>query len=373
MNPQFDRTLSVENILKIIDEQNRCEESNDIDITKDKGSIKLNILTFNEYLEKAKMASDLKKLFGDFCHSGEIIIIAGKAGVGKSTLAYTLADSIVQGTDILQQNNENEPLTMLYLDFEMNERHIKKRFPEYKTTSNFFRPDVSQMLLETDGIFNFDIIENCIIETDAKVVIVDNISAISVKTTSDIQSSLDLIKRASLVKNKYDITLIFIAHTPKISEQRALNLYDIAGASSISNMIDSAIIINKSCKDANTRYIKSVKNRSSQEIEKVLVCKIKNEKWLHLEYECWDDEKNHLPVLDTDKSAKKIENLREICMTMFEEKFEYQYNEFCNEYSNLYFPKTFYNGKKLIQKLLNENLIIKNPDNKYILNANEFQ
>jgi RecA-family ATPase len=332
---------------------------------------KQSIMTFNEYLEKAKKASDLKKMFGDFCHAGEIIIIAGKAGVGKSTLAYTLADSIVRGNDVLQQINENEPLTVLFYDFEMNERHIKKRFSEYKTTSNFYRPDVSQMLLESDGVFNFDMVEDGIIETDAKIVIIDNISAIAVKTTSDLQTSLELIKRAIMVKNKYDVTIIFVAHTPKISENRALNEYDIAGGSSIINLVDSAVIINKSCKDVNIRYIKSVKNRSSQELDKVLVCEIKNERWLHFEYDGWDDEKNHLPAINQEKIDKKADKLRDICFKMFELKNEYNYCEFCNEYANL-FKQSVENGKKIINKLLRENLIIKNPDGKYIMNENEF-
>jgi predicted ATP-dependent serine protease len=331
---------------------------------------KQSILTFNEYLEKAKNASDLKKMFGDFCHAGEIIIIAGKAGVGKSTFAYTLADSIASGNDVLQQINENEPLSVLFYDFEMNESHIKKRFPEYKTTSNFYRPDVYQMLIESDGIFNFDMVEEGIIETGAKVVIIDNISAISVKTTSDMQASLELIKRAAMVKYKHDVTIIFVAHTPKISENRALNLYDIAGASSIHNLIDSAIMINKSCKDVNKRYIKSVKNRSSQELGKVLVCDIINQNWLHFEYNCWDDEKNHI-VVNEEQETKRNENLREICLNLFEIRSEYHYSEFCSEYSK-YYNKSIENGKKIHNKLVKANLIIKNPDNKYILNENEF-
>jgi predicted ATP-dependent serine protease len=329
-----------------------------------------NIQTFYEYLENAKKESDLKKLFGDFCHAGELIIIAGKAGVGKSTLAYTLADGIARGTNILMQINENEPQTVLYYDFELTGKHIKKRFGNYQPPDNFYRPDVNKMLVETNGIFNFDMVEDGIIETGAKVVIIDNISAISVKTTSDMQSSLELIKRASIVKNKYDITLIFVAHTPKISENRSLNLYDIAGASSIHNLIDSAIIINKSCKDVNTRFIKSVKNRSSQELDKVLVCKINDENWLHFEYECWDDEKNHIAVDDV-KDKKRLENLKEICLKIFDENNEYNHSEFCSEYARVY-GKSVDNGKKIILKLIKENLIIKNPKNKYIINENEF-
>lgn len=334
--------------------------NNDTTILKD--------YTFANYLEKAKMKPDMKMIFGSFFQTGEICILAGKTGVGKSILAYQIADGISKGISILNKEMEIEPQKVLYYDFELNESHIKKRFYNYIPSENFFRPDVKELLLKNAGIFDFNIINNDIEHTGAKVIIIDNITAIALKSTQDQDTAMNLMKQATMLKMEKDVSILFLAHTPKLKENKPLELYDIAGAGHIHNFIDNAIMIGKSSQDINRRYIKQVKNRNSIENDNCLIVDITNKDWLHYEFVGYEKEEKHLQLNPEKEQAKRM-RLIEIAENIIG-KSALNYTDFCNQYAKQY-GKTFDNGKKIISQLINKNIIIQDFHNKYIINRNE--
>lgn len=324
---------------------------------------------FSNYLQKAKNGADLKMLFGNYLHLGEISVLAGRSGVGKSILAYQIAHCITTGESGLNQQNECEPMKLLYYDFELSEPNIKKRFYNYEPNSNFFRPNISEILIETDGVFNFDIVEKDIEMTGSKVVILDNISALSLKTTSEANETLQIMKSAKLLQMKKDITILLLAHTPKLQENKPLELYDISGSSVLHNFIDSAFMIGKSSKDVDIRYVKQVKSRNSYENDLVMTLQINSDNWLHYDFIGMDDESNLIEtnsLLQTGKKDKYIE----IASNIFSSQ-SLSYTEFVNKYADEY-GKSIENGKKIFHQLNSLNLIIKDGDGrKYLLNKNE--
>jgi predicted ATP-dependent serine protease len=323
---------------------------------------------FKNYLEKAKMKPEMKMLFGRFFQTGEICILAGKTGVGKSILAYQIADGISRGISILDQENEAGAQKVLYYDFELSEGNINKRFPLYEPNENFYRPDVTDIILKNEGVFNFQIVADDIDLLDAKIVIIDNISAIALRSTQDQDTALKLMKDATMLKRQKNVSILLVAHTPKLKETRPLELYDIAGSANIHNFIDNAIMIGKSSQDLNIRYVKQVKFRNTSESDDVLLLRINNNDWLHYDFEGYDDESKHL-ALDQSKEEVKKSKLREIAETVFENS-SLSYIEFCNNYAKLY-GKTSDNGKKIIHQLIRDDIIIKGSDGrKYIINKN---
>lgn len=325
--------------------------------------------SFSNFLNEAKMKPDMKMMFGQYFHEGEICILAGKTGTGKSTLAYTIADGISKGNSILEQANECEPQKVLFYDFELTERNIKKRFFQYEPNENFLRPDMTKILLQHDGQFNFDIIEDDILQTGAKVIVIDNISAIVLRSLQDADTSLQLMKDATNLKNKMDVSILLIAHTPKLRETRPLELYDIAGSSHLHNFIDSAVMVGKSSQDVNLRYIKQVKSRNAGEMDNVMTVEINPENWLHFDYVGMSPESEHLQYDDL-KAEQKRNELIEIAESIIGNR-EISYNDFCSKYAEQ-FGKSQETGKKIHKQLKQMNLIIKNSDDrKWIINRNE--
>ena len=324
--------------------------------------------SFRNYFNKSKEGDDMKQLFGNFIYLGDLAFLAGRTGLGKSILSYTLCDGVSRGADVLGQKNECEPQKVLLYDLELGLRNIKARFRNYEPHDNFLRPDCEQIFLQTDGKLDFEIIEQHVIATGAKVIVLDNISFLSVKSLQDQDASLKLIKEAKLLKSKHDLTIILVAHTPKIRENRELSVYDISGSANLLNFLDSAVMLNRSSQDVHYRYIKSVKNRNGDDMEKIIVCEINNVDWLHLEYVGMELEKNHLQI-DNDKQNEKKQKLVEIAENVIGNG-SIRYNDFCNEYATQY-QKTYENGKKIISQLLNNDIIVKADDGKYLINRNE--
>ncbi len=328
-------------------------------------------LCFKNFIEKSKNGDyKLMELAGNLIHAGEIVMIAGKTGVGKSILSYTLADAISKGKMALNLNNESQPLKVIYFDFELQEGHIQQRFTNYDCDENFLRPDIDEVLLSNEDNSILDTILIITKEADAKVVFIDNISAISLKSTQDPETSLKLIKQAKEFARREKVTIIMVHHTPKIKESKPLELYDIAGSSVLHNFIDSAIMIGKSSKGTNLRYIKQVKSRNANESDEVIIAKIVDDNWLHLEFDSYDYEKNHI-IADTNS----IEKRREENIRLAEEIIgngEISFTDFINKYADSK-RQSKDNGKKKLYQLVKQNILIKLDNKKYIINRNEVQ
>lgn len=327
---------------------------------------------FSSYLEKAKSLPDMQRYFGNYFQTGELCILAAKTGIGKSVLAYQIADSIATGKSLLDQDNETDKQPVLLYDFELMERNTKLRYGNYKPPDNFFRPDILDRILKSNGKFDFDIIQQDILLTGASVVIIDNLSAIALRSLQDQDAALQIMKQCTLLKRQLDISILLVAHTPKLKENTPLELYDIAGSANLHNFIDNALMIGKSCKDIHTRYIKQVKSRNSIADDQVLVVKLTDDNgkgWLHYEFIGYDDESSHLE-LDDEKEKSKYIKLKSIAAEIIGNG-SISYTQFCHDYGKAY-NKTAENGKKIHRQLVQKNIIIKNEETKkWLVNGNE--
>ena len=71
---------------------------------------------------------DIKKLFDVFWQTGELAILFGDTGLGKSILAIMIADSISKGITALGLTNENDSMPILFYDFELSDKQFETRY-----------------------------------------------------------------------------------------------------------------------------------------------------------------------------------------------------------------------------------------------------
>jgi hypothetical protein len=320
-------------------------------------------------INKAKEEEPMKQLFGNYFHSGEICLLAGDTAAGKTLLAYQSGDLLSRGLDILEQTNEVGNLIILYYDFELSNQSLLKRYPNYQFSGNFLCPDISEILLSNQGIFSIQVIKSDIERTGANVVVIDNISAISLKSTQDADTALQLMKDFKLLSIEKGVSFLILCHIPKIPGNIPLTINHIAGSKLITNFADNCIIIGKSSQGIERRYLKQLKSRNAELIEKVMVMDIVFDDYIKFQFVCYDDEKNHLN-LDETKELDKKNKLIEIAKTIFGSA-SLTYNEFCNLYSKHY-HKTIDRGKQIHNQLKMNNLIIKDEETKkWLINGNE--
>ncbi len=194
---------------------------------------KKSIETMQEKLDRGRTMPEMKELFGSYFHQGELTILAGQSNVGKSLLAFQIADGISKGEDILEQRNESEPQKVIYYDFEMSERNLIKRYPNYYANDNFLTVKIDDLLKEHDGVFDLDVINQHIKEEKASVVIIDNISAIAMKALQDQNESLRLIKAAKQLVSGGNLSILLLLIHQKIYGVKPIELKDIAGSANI--------------------------------------------------------------------------------------------------------------------------------------------
>lgn len=234
--------------------------------------------TANQCLTDANNLPELKKLFGTFWHQGEVAILFADTGVGKSLLAVNIADTISSGkSSCCGLANETQSQPVLYYDFELSDRMFQLRYRDphqqvnHEFASCLFRsmvvPNFDESSTETQESFQtqlFADIETDLAETSAKVLIIDNITALALKTTADADAAIGLMRQLKRLQTQLDLSILVLAHTTKIPNYVPIQLNQLGGSKHLSNFADSVFAIAKSNQDENLRYLKQLKVRNAE-------------------------------------------------------------------------------------------------------------
>lgn len=283
------------------------------------------VMSANKWLEEAKNTPIPQMLFGELWHENEICILFADSNLGKSILAVQIADSISKGLQIPGFKLEAEKQPVLYFDFELSAKQFEVRYSvksetekvfvkHYSFDNNFKRIEINPEAEIPDGITFEDYLhqslEKSIIETNAKILIIDNITYLKNETERS-KDALPLMKYLKALKSKYELSILTLAHTPKRDLSRPITQNDLGGSKMLYNFIDSCFAIGQSTNDKHLRYIKQVKARNTAMIydtENVIVCQVdKPFNFLSFEFVEFGAEQQHLKQFsDTDKEKLEL-------------------------------------------------------------------
>jgi len=287
------------------------------------------VMTANEWLELAKTSPIPEMLFGEFWHEGEICILFSDSNLGKSILAVQIADSISKGQQIPGFKMEAPKQKVLYFDFELSPKQFEVRYSvkneSLKVFENHYQFDKYNLIRveispeaepPTETTFENYLnqsLEQSIIETGAKILIIDNITYLKNETERS-KDALPLMKYLKALKSKYGLSILALAHTPKRDLSRPITQNDLGGSKMLYNFIDSCFAIGQSNTDKNLRYIKQIKARNTAMIydtENVIICQIdKPYNFLAFEFIDFGAEREHLKQLtEKDHESKVLEAL----------------------------------------------------------------
>jgi archaellum biogenesis ATPase FlaH len=243
------------------------------------------VKTANRWIEQAKTRPIPKMLFDVFWHEGEICILFADTGAGKTILGVQIADGISTGKPIAGFKLEAQKQTVLYLDFELTDKQFELRYSiifeqHYEWDDNFIRVEINPdaIIPENQSFEDYLIysLECIIIETGAKVLFIDNLTYLK-NDNEKAKDALPLMKLFKALKNKYGLSIMVLAHTPKRDMSKPINRNDLAGSKMLMNFCDSSFSIGESNIDKNLRYLKQIKERNTEKIydaENVCVCQI---------------------------------------------------------------------------------------------------
>jgi RecA-family ATPase len=292
-------------------EENKTISQNEIGLFK--------VQTANDWIEQAKARPIPKMLFSEFWHEGEVSILFADTNLGKSILAVQIADSISQGNPIPGFKLEAQTQKVLYFDFELTDKQFQNRYSidyenPYHFNNNLFRVEINSDSDIPEGMSFEDYlnksIENAIVETGAKCLVIDNLTYLSAETEKA-KNALPLMKQLKALKSKYNLSLLILAHTPKRDLSKPITRNDLQGSKMLINFCDSCFSIGESSTDKSIRYLKMIKARNTEIIydsENVIECSIcKPGNFLKFEMLNFGKETTHLKVI-SDKDKADLEN-----------------------------------------------------------------
>jgi hypothetical protein len=228
-----------------------------------------------DFLQEPDNRADAGMLFGDFWYEGELCILFADTNVGKSVLAVQIADALSRGEPLPRFAMQKEPATVLYFDFELNDRQFSKRYTSDLHGQYEFNPNLHRVIFNPNaaGAYKFDsyhayitnALENMLITSQAKIIIIDNITCLHTGTQAA-ATALSLMQNLQSIKNKYGLSVLVLAHTPKRNPAKPVTRNDLQGSKMLINFADSAFSLGESQLQADMRYLKQIKQRSGTQV-----------------------------------------------------------------------------------------------------------
>ena len=273
----------------------------------------------NKWIELAKNRPVPKMLFDTLWFEEEICILFSDTNLGKSILAVQIADSISSGKAISGFRLEAVRQKVLYFDFELSDKQFETRYSEnyqnhYRFNDLFYRAEINTDADLPENFSNFEeylihSLEQSLVKSKAPVLIVDNITYLSAETERA-KDALPLMKHLKRLKQKYGLSVLVLAHTPKRDLSKPITRNDLQGSKMLINFCDSSFAIGECSQDKNLRYIKQIKVRNSDfmfDKNNVAVCRIeKPGNFLRFEFENFGKEYEYLKNY-SEKDAMQLE------------------------------------------------------------------
>lgn len=282
------------------------------------------VKTASRWIEQAKTRPIPKMLFGEFWFEGELCILFADTNLGKSILAVQIGNSISRGEQIVGFKLETRKQPILYFDFELSDKQFENRYSikfeqHYSFDNNFIRVEINPdaVIPENqtfEGYLNHSL-ERSITETGAKVLIIDNITYLK-NETEKAKDALPLMKHLNALKNKYGLSILALAHTPKRDLSKPITRNDLQGSKMLINFCDSSFAIGDSHIDKNLRYLKQIKQRNTEQIydaENICICQIaKPSNFLQFEFLNYGTEREHLIQISESEKSELENSIKEL-------------------------------------------------------------
>lgn len=245
----------------------------------------------NAFDEIKDTINNQKNIFGDLLTEGDLTILFGRSNVGKSFLSYQIGEAVARGKNVLNVmdsielkshgetkyynlNNETPAQKVLYVDFEatIEKDYIRYSTKDMKKAGNCAMPyQFSQnfitafpdRLTVADSLLFIDAIELEVMKSGAKVLIIDNMSAIS-QDNEKSGNAAKLMNKVKDLQRRNKLTVLLMAHTPKIVQGEAIIANNLAGSSNLYNLADSVMAVNMTTMADDIRYVKQLKSRYNE-------------------------------------------------------------------------------------------------------------
>lgn len=283
----------------------------------------LETLSVSESMKLAAQRDIPKQCFSEFIHEGEVVILFADTNTGKSILAVQVGDLVSRGDPGQSFRYEpKEPKKVLYLDCELSDKQFEGRYSNnyidhYQFSERFFISRINPEHIP-EGDFEvalFQSLEHWILDKKIDFLIIDNLTYLRTETEQS-KNALPLMKQLKLLKSKYNLTILVLAHTPKRDQSKPIGRNDLAGSKSLINFCDAAFAIGESFHDKSIRYLKQIKARATEVVydaDNVIECEVrKDNNYLKFEFLQYGKESQYLKPSSEDQKKNERDQVAQL-------------------------------------------------------------
>lgn len=285
------------------------------------------IMSANDICAQVKNEPAIPQIFGEFWYEGEVSILFAPANTGKTIFAMQIAQIIASGEGMGFFQGTGTAKDVLYFNFELSPRQL---FGRYRSENGEYfkfakglqvanlKPNIGT-LVENSAKFEEALLKQIfelIDKSKCKIIIIDNLSWI----VTDLEKSGKAVHFVRVLKSKAaerGISVLLLAHTPKMEMGKILKLADLAGSAGLSNFVDSVFGIAASPTDDKIRYVKQLKVRADEFVytrNNVAKCKVeKVDNFLMLDFidTCPEDDLIELPTKEERQERFEARNIQQ--------------------------------------------------------------
>lgn len=241
----------------------------------------IEIRSANGWVREGRAEPMPKTLFGDLWLEGEMAVLFGETGSGKSVLATAIAESLARGRSVHPFENTMRPRNVLYVDLDLSSKQFEVRYTAdhdhakgefsrkpYRFSERLQRIELRPEMLprSKDAEFEIDLrrmLAALVERARANVLIIDSLSHVK-RTADETRGWVAVLKELKRLKQDASVSILVLAGTLKRATWRTILPGDVQGSRAVANFADNIFAIGRSRREPDQRYIKHVRPRSSE-------------------------------------------------------------------------------------------------------------
>lgn len=201
-------------------------------------------------------------LFDAFWREGELALLFGATGTGKSILALQIADAAARGRCIEGFRMDVKRAKVLYVDLIFSQVQINMRYmrsqaaKHHEFSQNLYRdrPDSTEKLCEW--------VRQRVLKYGYRVVIIDDINAVS-QSCDGTRETLKLMRDLKRLKDQLEISVLVLAGSRQPPRRQLVSEADLQRSRILCEVADSTFALGRNPQNPQGFYLIQTRSRSA--------------------------------------------------------------------------------------------------------------